>query len=172
MFMIKKNKGFTLIELLVVIAIIAILSTVVMAGLNSARQKGRDAKRLSDIKAVQAALELFSDSCVTGYPLNTAALPLTSATPAWGDGAANCTSAVVMTTFLNPSPVNATPTGGTPIFDYCSTGGAAASTATYAAPACNSGPGARDAYVLRFGLEGPSGSLAAGNHVATPSGVR
>ena len=35
----KGNKGFTLIELLVVIAIIAILLTVVMAGLTSAKQK-------------------------------------------------------------------------------------------------------------------------------------
>ena len=39
----QKNKGFTLIELLVVVAIIGLLSSVVMASLNSARLKAKDA---------------------------------------------------------------------------------------------------------------------------------
>ena len=55
------RRGFTLIELLVVIAIIGILSSVVLASLNSARAKSRDAKRLSDIKSLQLALELYFD---------------------------------------------------------------------------------------------------------------
>jgi len=64
-----RNKGFTLIELLVVIAIIGILSSVVLASLNSARQKGRDARRVSDLKQLQLALELFYDSnAAVGYP--------------------------------------------------------------------------------------------------------
>ncbi|MBI5005119.1 MAG: prepilin-type N-terminal cleavage/methylation domain-containing protein [Candidatus Lloydbacteria bacterium] len=58
----KKNKGFTLIELLVVIAIIGILSSVVLASLNTARQKSRDAKRVADIKQLQLALELYFDA--------------------------------------------------------------------------------------------------------------
>lgn len=62
-----KNKGFTLIELLVVIAIIGILSSVVLASLNSAREKSRDAKRISDIKQLQLALEFYYDA-EGGYP--------------------------------------------------------------------------------------------------------
>lgn len=59
--MLKTNKGFTLIELLVVIAIIGILSSVVLASLNNAREKARDARRISDIKNLQLALELHAD---------------------------------------------------------------------------------------------------------------
>ncbi len=58
----SKTKGFTLIELLVVIAIIGILSSIVLASLNSARQKGRDARRVADIKQIQLALELYYDA--------------------------------------------------------------------------------------------------------------
>lgn len=63
----NKARGFTLIELLVVIAIIGILSSVVLASLNDARQKSRDAKRVADIKQLQLAMELFFDSN-SSYP--------------------------------------------------------------------------------------------------------
>lgn len=58
----KNKKGFTLIELLVVIAIIGILSSVVVASLNSARKKARDAKRVSEIINVRTALMTYFDS--------------------------------------------------------------------------------------------------------------
>lgn len=54
-----KAKGFTLVELLVVIAIIGLLSTLAVVALGSARSKARDARRISDIKQVQTALELY-----------------------------------------------------------------------------------------------------------------
>lgn len=60
--MFKKSKGFTLIELLVVIAIIGILASVVLASMNRARQQARDARRVSDIKQLQLALELYFDT--------------------------------------------------------------------------------------------------------------
>ena len=55
----KNARGFTLIELLVVIAIIGILSSVVLASLSSARYKGNDAKRRSDLHSLQTAIELY-----------------------------------------------------------------------------------------------------------------
>ena len=62
------KKGFTLIELLVVIAIIALLSTLSVVALNSARVKSRDARRLSDIKQIRTALEMYADSHDGRYP--------------------------------------------------------------------------------------------------------
>jgi prepilin-type N-terminal cleavage/methylation domain-containing protein len=57
-----KTKGFTLIELLVVIAIIGILSSVVLASLNSARTKGSDAAVKSNLSGVRANAELQYDN--------------------------------------------------------------------------------------------------------------
>lgn len=56
-----KNHGFTLIELLVVIAVIGILASVVLASLNSARVKARNAQRISDIKQIVTAFNLGRD---------------------------------------------------------------------------------------------------------------
>ena len=56
-----KNAGFTLVELLVVISIISLLSSVVFASVNSARSKARDARRKSDLHAIQLALEFYFD---------------------------------------------------------------------------------------------------------------
>jgi len=55
----KHKRGFTLIELLVVVAIIGLLSSVVMASLNSARVKARDAKRAAEIRQIQIAVESY-----------------------------------------------------------------------------------------------------------------
>jgi prepilin-type N-terminal cleavage/methylation domain-containing protein len=71
--MMKRQNGFTLIELLVVIAIIGILSSVVLASLNSARTKSRDARRLADLQQLKIALELYFDENVE-YPADIADL--------------------------------------------------------------------------------------------------
>lgn len=58
-FKIGNLTGFTLIELLVVIVIIGILATLATISLNGVRTKARDARRISDIKQIQTALELY-----------------------------------------------------------------------------------------------------------------
>lgn len=56
---IYQKKAFTLIELLVVVSIIGILTTLIFANLNAARQRGRDAQRKSDLANIRTALRLY-----------------------------------------------------------------------------------------------------------------
>jgi len=51
------RKGFTLIELLVVISIIGLLAAAGLTVFSSAQRRARDAKRISDIKAIETALQ-------------------------------------------------------------------------------------------------------------------
>ena len=85
---IRKNLsfGFTLIELLVVIAIIGVLASVVLASVNTARAKSRDARRKADLNQLRLALELYYDT--------NGAYPPSAAGPNWyssepGDNASN-----------------------------------------------------------------------------------
>ncbi len=55
------KRGFTLIELLVVIAIIGILASVVLASLNTARDKGSNSAVKGALAQVRAQAELFYD---------------------------------------------------------------------------------------------------------------
>jgi general secretion pathway protein G len=55
----NNKNAFTLVELLVVIVIIGVLATLAIVVLGSARVKSRDARRISDIKQIQTALELY-----------------------------------------------------------------------------------------------------------------
>lgn len=146
-----QKKGFTLIELLVVIAIIGLLSTLAVVALNSARQKSRDAKRLSDIKQIQTALELYySDS--NAYPAapagalgeNANALALCSN----GGWKAACV-ANTDTTYMGQVPAD--PNTATTHYTYALSG---------------------TDYAVTFTLEGKTGSLAAGAHTATPNGIQ
>lgn len=61
-FFLAKRRGFTLVELIVVVGIIALLTSVVLFSVSETRATARDGKRLSDIKQIQLALELYAEA--------------------------------------------------------------------------------------------------------------
>lgn len=65
----NNKKAFTIVELIVVIFIISILAGIIVVSLNSSRVSSRDTKRITDVKQLQAALELYQAKNKT-YPLS------------------------------------------------------------------------------------------------------
>lgn len=66
-------------ELLIVIAIIGLIATVSIAAVSGARAKGRDEKRVTDLKQIQKALELSFEPG-SGYPVVASPLTIGSGT--------------------------------------------------------------------------------------------
>ncbi|MDD3887990.1 MAG: type II secretion system protein [Patescibacteria group bacterium] len=63
--------GFTLIEILVVVSIIGILASIALIGVDDARKKARDARRVSDLYQISQAVEMYNNASGQ-YPENLA----------------------------------------------------------------------------------------------------
>ncbi|MDP2665547.1 MAG: type II secretion system protein, partial [bacterium] len=79
------NHGFTLIELLVVIAIIGVLSAVVMASMNTAREKARDAQRVANVNQIATAIALYETDS-GGVPPGEDGVEYVNGNPEWIPG--------------------------------------------------------------------------------------
>ncbi len=106
----KSSLGFTLIELLVVIAIIALLAAIVLASLNIARAKGRDANRMETTRSVLNALELYYNDN-GGYPVGNVNFTISNFCNATDIAGTNA----VMQTLVNGGYLSSVPSDPTPI---------------------------------------------------------
>jgi prepilin-type N-terminal cleavage/methylation domain-containing protein len=62
------KKGFTIVELLVSIAIIALVVAIVLISISNAREKSRDARRMTDMQEISKALNLYNNN-TNQYPI-------------------------------------------------------------------------------------------------------
>lgn len=69
----NKKEGFTLIELLVVIAIIGLLASMILASVNTARNRARKARILQELAEIQKAAEFYATDSGSFYPADGAA---------------------------------------------------------------------------------------------------
>lgn len=98
----KKPNGFTLVELLITIAIIAILATVGIVAYSTVLKQGRDAKRQSDLRAIQSALEqYYSDQGFYPAASPNPLTPNSSLTSSTGNPSPPPTSKTYMNTIPN-----------------------------------------------------------------------
>jgi prepilin-type N-terminal cleavage/methylation domain-containing protein len=116
----NSSKGFTLIELLVVIAIIGLLSSVVLASLNTARAKARDSERLSDLVQIRNALEAYADDHKGKYPVTTGKwFGNCSINASWGVGSLPNTGSGAWIADLAPKYIPVLPTDPKPSTNKC-----------------------------------------------------
>lgn len=148
--------GFTLIELLVVIVIIGILATLATVTLSSARGKARDARRVSDVKQIQTALELYYNDA-GGYPL-TVDGPTAGTAFSYGG-----------VTYMAKVPGNASPyNDGTCSAVQVDLWGESVAPDIYQYAQDTSGT----SYHIHYCLGTVTGNIIAGNHHATPGSIQ
>ena len=147
----KKQKGFTLIELLIVIAIIGLLSSVVMTSAATARMRSRDAKRLTDMKAVSVAIESYKIDMAENAPYNSG----------WLNSTVSGLAELVNRGYLSKVPVDPKYPTGNDNYYYRN---------IESSYIC-AGDISRQTYCVRFKMEAPSVIGPAGNYCLTSRGI-
>jgi len=150
----ETKRGFTLVEILVVIFIIGLLSTIAAGVFGRARAKARDSVRVSDVRQLSQALELYYNDR-GGYPLEMLGIVLGVDATTLCD-TSDFSDTCVGTKYhgnISPAP---TPADGscTEIqnrYDYTSDG---------------------TTYAIDFCLGGDTGSFSAGPRQASPAGIQ
>lgn len=105
------KKGFTLVELMVSISIIGLLSSIALASLNSARLKGNDVKRISDLHQIQLALETYYSTNGT-YPIATTYRGTCSSAGGYSTSGPTGWIPGLAPTYIPELPVETNPNGG------------------------------------------------------------
>jgi len=142
---IKDQKGFSLVELLVVISIIGMLSTMAVVSLGNAREKGRDAKRLNDVRQIQMALELYYNTD-SSYPAEGEINTLTD--NILDNNKSIATSSKTFMALIPQDPLY-TDTSGSDFYKYYTDG---------------------EIYVIKYELESGAANLDSGFHCASNEG--
>ncbi len=118
----EQNRGFTLLELLVVIIVIGLLSAIVLAFLNTARDRGGDAAVKVNLDGAKKQIELYYNatnfSYGTAFPKNVC--------PAFSGGATNPFAADAK---INAAIAEAAAKGGGGIPTSCASVGSPSATA-------------------------------------------
>ena len=155
------KKGFTLVELLVVIGIIGVLATISVASLNSARQKARDTRRITDVKQMSTILEA-EDASTPGRALEGCESDLELTSLCTGPGAA-----AELAKLKDPAPKDAT--------TACPDGDAGGDTGkgcNYSISSADGSAGAKtNDYEICFNLESGGAGLGKGLNSVTVGGI-
>jgi len=152
----KNKKGFTLIELLVVVAIMGLLASLAIVALNTARARARDARRVSDIKQIQTALELFYMDNYK-YPAVTVDTEIEGLCLSGGGFAETCSD----TTYMGVVPSNPQPRTDGDCADI-----------EYTYGAVKVGTSGTDlSYYITYCLGHATGDIIIGEHRGTPAGI-
>lgn len=125
----RLSQGFTLIELLIVIAVIGILSGLIITNVQGVRERARDARRKSDLNALQQSLRLYYHDA-NAFPLSNnfsiegCGTILAPSVCSWGTGTFAITQGGNLTTYMAKLPSDPSSSTGNPLnYKYYSPSG-------------------------------------------------